>query len=203
MTEICQLREKGPSMKKVRFLIGAVGAAPVLGMMMPATPGLAAVHSPKPGAKAVSLRHSAVTRTAGGLAVHPDTSGCTGNTEVHVTRPSSLSTKFWYKNAANGAAAACIGTVEGTWFDAGDNPQYDFRVRIYSGTGTRKRGAYSKLNGATIKNLTTDDAEDGVHRWFGYSRGFPIQVCTAWVFVGGPLSPAYSVVAGPQCTSVR
>jgi hypothetical protein len=108
-------------MKKVRFLIGAVGAAPVLGMM-PATPGLAAVHSPKPGAKAVSLRHSAMTRTAGGLAVHPDASGCTGNTEVHVTRPSSLSTKFWYKNAAGGAAAACIGTVEGTWFDAGDNP---------------------------------------------------------------------------------
>lgn len=93
--------------------------------------------------------------------------------------------------------------MEGTWYDAEDNPGYDFRVRIYSGTGTHKRKAYSQLNGATIKNLDTDVGGDGVHRWFGYSRGFPIQVCTAWVFVGGILSPAYSVAAGPQCASVN
>jgi hypothetical protein len=193
-------------MKKVRFLAGAAGAAPVLGMMMPAA-GLAATHpvathQAAAGAKAVSMRHSAVTRTAGQEAVLPDGS-CDGATYVHLTRPASLSTKFWYTNAAHGATAACVGTVEGTWFDAGDNPGYDFRVRIYSGTGANKRRAYSELNRATIKNLTTDTAGQGVHRWFGYSRGFPIQVCTAWVFVGGPLSPAYSVVAGPQCTSVR
>jgi hypothetical protein len=72
-----------------------------------------------------------------------------------------------------------------------------FRVRIYSGSGTNKHKAYSKVKGGTQVNSHTLTGLDGVHRWFGYSHGLPIQVCTAW------LSSQKRVEAGPQCGTVR
>jgi hypothetical protein len=181
-------------MKKVCLIVGSVGAVPVLGMMMPSA-AVAAAHSPRPGAKTVSLRHSAVTRTGGPSAVRPANSGCTGNTEVH-RKTGSVSTKFWYKNAEHDSAA-CIGTVEGTWSSIVQDTIIHFRVRVYSGTGTHKRMAYSVVKGATGVNARTLTADAGVHDWFGYTRGLPVEVCTAW------LSSLQGVEAGPQCASVR
>jgi hypothetical protein len=108
----------------------------------------------------------------------------------------SVSTKFWYKNAEHDSAA-CIGTVEGTWSSIVQDTIIHFRVRVYSGTGTHKRMAYSVVKGATGVNARTLTADAGVHDWFGYTRGLPVEVCTAW------LSSLQGVEAGPQCASVR
>jgi hypothetical protein len=186
--------ERRSFMKKVRYLVGSVGAVPVLGMMMP-PPAVAAVQVPKAGTKIVSLRHSAVSRNGGGQIAHPANSGCDGNTEVHL-KAGSVSTKFWYKNAAHDSAA-CIGTVEGTWSSILQYTVILFRVRVYSGSGTHKRMAYSTVKGATLVNAHTLTAGDGVHDWFGYTRGLPVEVCTAW------LSSLKGVEASPQCATVR
>ncbi len=186
-------------MKKVRFLVGSAGAVPVLGLMMPAA-GAAAMHpaqpgQARPGAKTVSLRHSAAGPAGARLAVLPDNSGCAGHTYVH-RKADSVSTKFWYTNAVHNSAA-CVGTVEGTWSSIVQDTVIRFRTRVWSGTGTHKRLAFSNVRGATLVNARTLHASVGVHDWFGYTRGLPVQVCTAW------LSSNYGVEAGPQCASVR
>jgi hypothetical protein len=95
-------------MKKVRYLASAVGAVPVLGMMMP-LPAVAAAQAPKPGTKTVSLRHG-LTGQAGRLAVLPDTS-CAGHTGVRATRP-SISTKFLV-HERRGRGRCCVHRYRG------------------------------------------------------------------------------------------
>ena len=208
-------------MKKVRCLIGTVGAAvPVFGMVMPAAPAAAATHSAGPGTKTVSLRLAAATSSSSpasspsrpgttttssplGASPSPATGSCTGTKGVHKTltgsRPyePSVSMKFWYRKSTHDTAV-CIGTVEGQWNDMLGN-SYDLRVRIWSGQG-RNRHDHTKYMTAKMKNPHTLSAGHGYHSWFGNQYGLPIQVCTAWVFVG---DAGYFVSAGPVCATVQ
>ena len=190
--------------KKMRYLIGSAGAvAPVLGLWMP-TAAIAAAQAPaRSGAKTVSLRLGAAASTSASP-ISNTGACCTGHTKVHEVFQGSglwmpsLTTTFWYTDAAHGSAV-CVGTAEGTWFDFPDNPHYEFRVRIYSGTG--KHRAYSHKFGGGTHNYHTVFASGGVHQWFGGGHGLPVEVCNAWVYVGTTLMPTSSLAAGPQCIS--
>ncbi len=205
-------------MKKVRYLVGSVGvAAPVIAAMMPA-PAVAAPHDAvRPAAKTVSLRLTAATVSSssgntGGFSStnaspSPNTNGtCTGSTGVRkktyapIIHSLSTSMKFWYRNATHGDGV-CIGTVEGTWFTFPENPHYDFRVRIYSGPGRHR--VHDKLVGGSSVNSHTLVGGQAIHQWFGASRGRPIEVCAAWVYVGTIFQPTSMLAAGPACATVR
>lgn len=143
-------------MKKVRYAIGLVGAAPALGLMMPNTVANATTHPPKKAAKSVSLRHS----------------GCTGKTQVGPLfgegNSGADTLEFWYHDSAGGVST-CIGTVITGW-DKSPNGQAAsaFRVRVYDGAGVEKWHSSPSIVGFTH--------DFGVHTSF--SR--PVQVC------GGP-----------------
>ena len=214
-------------MKKVRCLIGTVGAAvPVFGMVMPAAPAAAATHSAGPGTKTVSLRLAAATSSSSpasspsrpgttttssplGASPSPATGSCTGKTKVHIKsspgrfKP-TLSTTFWYANAV-GNHGVCIGTVEGTWWSYPDNPGYQFRIRIWSGTGKNRYRAHNAFVNGTRENDHTVVGGQGIHQWYGNKYGLPVQVCGAWVIrsidSGGRENSI--VAAGPQCKTVR
>jgi len=164
-------------MKKVRYALGAMGALPAIGMMMPATTA-ATTHAPKTTAKTVSLRHSSAA-----------TSGCTGNTEATASIH-SVRLRFWHTyNPVYGTS--CIGTVETVFSQSLLSSSYD-RVRIYA---HYLSGAKHRVYSNHIKAATGNQHffVDGVHRSFGYR---PIQVCTAAVHGNG------SVFEGPVCRSV-
>ncbi len=168
-------------MKKVRYALGAIGAAPALGLMMPYA-GVGAHNSTtsKPASKTVSLQHSAL-------------SGCTGSTEA-TANSYFLYLKFWHTYHPS-YGTSCIGTVRTTVSGTAiAEPVYD-RVRIYAhyANGTKYR-AYQHYSYAS-KALNGKTFNDGVHQSFGYR---PIQVCTAIV------SAAHKslVALGPVCKSV-
>jgi hypothetical protein len=202
-------------MKKVRYLAGAVAAVvPAIGLVLPVPAASAApaapAHPARPGAKTVSLRHAAAARidaaaagvssTAVSQSVSPGVGTCSGHTEVHLNA-AALSTKFWYTNETG--SLVCIGTVDGKLYGGGHNPQQELRVRIYSGSGKHKRMAYGAKVGGHIHGYTSITAQQVLHRKFGYSEGHPIEVCTAWIDVGGLVDQTSSLIAGPQCRSVN
>ena len=187
-------------MKKVRYLMGAVGAAPALGLILPAAPAAAAApHSAKATAKTVSLGHSAAgaAGAAAASAVTAATS-CKGTTEVH-SKNSHYSETFWYTKAAGGVAI-CVGTVEGAWFTPPlrSHPSFDFRIRIWSGSPGHL--AYSTRNGANTTLSGHINAAQTIRRWYGGTHGGPIQVCTAWVSNSSTYQD--SVWIGPVCKTL-
>ncbi len=164
-------------MKKVRYALGAVGAVPAVGMMMPAT-AAATAHAEKATAKTVSLQHRSATA-----------SGCTGTTEASA-RIHSVRLEFWHTyNPTYGTS--CIGTVVTAFSKFLHSHSYD-RVRIYAHyiSGAKHR-VYSHPSYGTFSGKLR--FSDGVHRSFGY---LPIQVCTAAVNSQGRVS------MGPVCKSV-
>jgi hypothetical protein len=183
--------------KKVRYLMGAVGAAPALGLIMPTAPAAAvATHSAKAAAKQVSLGHSAAGAPAAS-AVTAATS-CKGTTEVH-SKNAGYSNTFWYTKAASGIAI-CVGTVEGAWFTPPlrSHPSFDFRIRVWSGSPGHL--AYSTRNGANTTLSGHINAGQTIRRWYGGTHGGPIQVCTAWV--SNSSTYQNSVWIGPVCKTL-
>lgn len=158
------------------------------------------------GTSSAAVSPAGTTSPTGGLVTAQG--GCTGNIKVHtkwspsspagVTFKPSTSANFWYRKAIHDSGV-CIGTVEGQWNDGPSSWQnsYRFRVRIYSGTGTKKRLVHQVETATKGKNYHTLTGGSGVHEWFGFSRGLPVQVCTTWLWYQG------SVVAGGACVTVR
>jgi hypothetical protein len=110
-------------MKKVRYFAGAVGVAPVLGLMMPAGNGEAAVtHAPAGKGKAVSLAHlQHAIPTIGGCR-NPgfsDASSSRGLQEV----------------VSGTIGGSCISRVAGLLH--GRHLNLDMRTRFYSFNGTK------------------------------------------------------------------
>ena len=175
-------------MKKVRYLIGAVGAVPALGVIAPtAAVAQASAATQRANTKAVSLRSS-------GSISPSNTTPCDGVLRVSA-KGHEQTLVFWSGYLAG--TSACIGTVEGQWSSWPDSRGWLYRVRIYSGTAHRR--AYSKKTGGTRKNVTTVGGAQGVHRYFRY----PVQVCTAWSTTftneGGQHE---TVVTTPLCKTV-
>ena len=163
--------------KKVRYALGAAGAVPALGMMMPAA-AAATAHAPKTTAKTVSLQHSSAAA-----------SGCTGTIEAHASMH-SVHLEFWHTDNPT-YGTTCIGTVKTVFSRPLYSHSYD-RVRIYAHylNGTKYR-AYSRHipgSGFGVYRFSL-----GVHRSFGY---LPVQVCTAGIDSFG------RAVMGPLCKSV-
>ena len=82
-------------MKKVRYAIGMIGAAPALGLMIP-TVAAASPHSPKPKAKTVNLLRS-----------------CIAHTERSKVSPGG-STSIHYFETNEGGGLTCIGFASGS-----------------------------------------------------------------------------------------
>jgi hypothetical protein len=150
--------------KSVRYAAGAVGAiAPILGLALaPTNTAAAAVtQAPKQSAKAVSLRHAAVT---------PD-AGCVGSAFQSVASQGFSYGGFWYtQNGDN----TCIGTVyDGTGNGASKAESY--RLRIWAhGSGSDKTLAYSNVWRGVI------NTSRGIHDWAVHeSYANKILVCLA------------------------
>jgi hypothetical protein len=96
-------------MKRVRYVIGAAGLAPVAltGAVLPTAHAVAAPQAASQAAKTVSLHHAG--------AVTPDAS-CTGKTEVNLKQTGNIKAHFWYTYDAveQGGVfqpGTCIGTI--------------------------------------------------------------------------------------------
>jgi hypothetical protein len=164
-------------MKQVRYLVGAVGLAPLV--LAPAALATAAGTRPhaEPGhAKKVSLPQVHMAAAA----------DCTGDTEAQRYRGSSYE-RFWYTPTSS---VTCIGTVEFLW--SLRSRGLEMRVRIWG-----PNLQYSNYVHGTIKPSGTYFA-DGVHNYYG-GDFHTVEVCVAAV-----LSGAHSIVLspGPICITV-
>jgi hypothetical protein len=113
-------------MKKVRYLAGAVGVAPVLGLMLPPGNGEAAVaHAPVGKGKAVSLAH---LKLAG-----PDIGGCRNPGFA-----SAYSSRGLSELVSGTLGASCISFVAGILH--GRHLDLDMRTRFYSYNGRKIGG---------------------------------------------------------------
>jgi hypothetical protein len=134
-------------MKKVRYLAGAAGLAPVLGLMMP--PGNAAAtvtHAPTYKGKTVSLPHLKVA--------HPRNLGdCLSSTRTSSQSPEGI-LGFMFGTPFH----SCIGYVSAALH--GGHTQLDMRTRFYNRAGTKIGGdhfntAYHGSSGWTSWKHTT------------------------------------------------
>ena len=163
-------------MKKVRLAAGAVGLAPLIGMMMPS----AAVASPQRASGGAALK----TKT---LALHPlksavPAAGCTGGNFVS-KYDSHAGIRLWFWFTTYDTGSTCIGTVEGST----QAPAYGslrWRVRIWHG---------NTLEYSHVQNSSNPLPIVGVH------RAFPdvVGVCSAWLWKG-----TTTIAEGPNCIDV-
>lgn len=176
-------------MKKVHLLVGSLGAAlPIFGMVP--VPTQAATHpSDQPAkskGKTVSVlgasRSSAQTAATSSSTSFMNNSPSTGNSKVpctgvkEYTKTKNMeSQKFWSGPLGNPISYNCIGTVEGKWFDWSDNPDWLYRVKIYS-HGNWTTPVYNKKTGGTALNHSTQYGQQGIHKWYRA----PVRVCTTW-----------------------
>jgi hypothetical protein len=88
--------------KRIRYLTGAVGLAPVaIGMALPAAANAATSAGAPSGVKTVSLHHSGIRTVAAAV-------GCTGNTRHNFPQSGHIAGHFW---ATPHHSSVCIGTV--------------------------------------------------------------------------------------------
>ena len=194
-------------MKRVHYIAGAVGLAPMA--LAAATPGVAhAAAAPSAGhTKSVTLYHirgnapGAATLDAFTAASSSPASpnatgnGCVGRHYERVTG-SSHSLKTWW---AVYGYKVCFGTVEEHTSAFGGTTGHDVRVRVWSvsSKGGQRMG-FSHVYGATI-NGNAIDLTLGLHSEYG-SRGWSrAYMCTAWVSNG----KAHQSQLGPICTKVH
>lgn len=170
-------------MKRVR-LIGAVGAAPVLGLMMPVTAGAA----PAPGSTAKAVRSAASPPAS-----PSPNAGCAGHTGI---KGSSRNFHFevWHTEGTS-----CVGGVTASLNKlAGPLPGLDLRTRAYSISGSTKRKWFSGY----ARGISFG-SPDGIHTFISYYQGIhqvrfqANQVCEAIV----DAADHSNVYRGPVCVS--
>jgi hypothetical protein len=150
-------------MKRVRYLAGAAGLAP-LALGAAFTPGV-----PRAAAAPEAVAHNVKT-----VVVH--NSVCRGTYQASATGASSR-IKFWYTGETNGLT--CIGTViYSEW--ATEGVGWLQRTRIWAPPGINMQ--YSHLNGGTVKSLPPHGGgiyfSNVVRDLFGAGN---VQVCAAMV----------------------
>jgi len=160
-------------MKKVRYLAGAVGVAPVLGLMMPPGNGVAAVtHTPAGKGKAVSLAHLRATR--------PDNFGdCPNPRGLFITGRGGF-TELVYGQSGH----SCISRVSGSL--RGDFPSLDMRTRFYNANGGKVGDDH--FNTGHFSGRSTV--------WTHTTTTFARRACIALVVA----SPNHALIVSPICT---
>jgi hypothetical protein len=141
-------------MKQVRYLVGAVGLAPLVLAATGTPPHVGAGH-----AKKVSL-HPVVQAAA-----------CTGRTEAYRAVHSSYE-RFWYTPTSS---VTCIGTVE--YYDSSGSTGLEMRVRIWGAKLQYQNYVHGTIEGNGVYFA------DGVHNYFG-GKFHDVEVCVAAVFSG-------------------
>jgi hypothetical protein len=141
-------------MKQVRYLVGAVGLAP-LALAATGTP----LHVGADHAKKVSL--------------HPITQAtdCLGRTEAYRAVRSSYE-RFWY---TPNSSVTCIGTVE--YYDSSGSIGLDMRVRIWGPNLQYQNYVHGTIEGNGVYFA------DVVRNYFG-GDFHPVEVCVAAVLSG-------------------
>jgi hypothetical protein len=194
-------------MKRVHYIAGAVGLAPMA--LAAATPGVAhAAAAPSAGhTKSVALYHirgnapgaatldafAAASSSPASPNANPSPNGCIGHNYDRVAGHSH-SLKTWWTDYGY---KVCFGTVEEHTSAFGPSRGHDVRVRVWSVSikGNQRIG-FSSVYPATIKNNGINFTL-GLHTEFG-SRGWSrAYMCTAWVSNG----KAHSSQLTPICTA--
>lgn len=163
-------------MKKVSYVLGAVGLAPVVaGLAAPnaATVPSQASHTSKAGTKTASLNPlgaSAIARRS-----------CTGHISTGVQSSSGHNANFHFFYT-EGAVSTCIGTVYGHL--AHPQPQLHWRVRIWKEPANTLQQTFTKSG--------TFDPSIGIHNQYPNT----VKPCAAWVKSNG------QNLAPPICISV-
>jgi hypothetical protein len=177
-------------MKKVHVLVGSLAvAAPVLATMMPA-PTLAAAHrADQPakskgktvsvfGAARASAQAAATSSSSSVIGASPSTGNskvpCEGVKKYHKYK-NEQSLTFWSGPLGNPISYNCIGTVEGRWYSWPLNPDWVFRVKIYT-DGEWATPFYNRKTKGYKQNSHTVYGVQGIHEWLTA----PVRVCTAW-----------------------
>lgn len=170
-------------MKKVSLAVGAVGVAPVLGLMVPAA-AAAAVHEQAGTAMTASQLRGKTVRLHDAVAA-----SCTGRDSTKkLSRYHSL-TVWVYHTPSNG----CIGGVSGylTAVQGG----LSMRTRAYKiSTHGVKTQVYSHYHNGNEESGRGTFFYQGIHATFG---GVTQQVCAALVSTGNHAVVNY----GPVCVS--
>jgi hypothetical protein len=192
-------------MKRVHYLAGAVGLAPMaLAVAAPGIAHAAAAEASTGHTKSVTLHH--IRGNAPGAAtldaftastsspVSPDATGngCIGR---HYSRAeaTSHSLKTWWARYGH---KVCFGTVEEHTSAFGGTTGHDVRVRVWSvsSNGTQRLG-FSKIYGAKIIGNAIDFTL-GLHTEYGSQGWSHAELCTTWVSGG----KAHQSQTGPICT---
>ena len=167
-------------MKMVRYAVGAIGVAPVIGMMPTPAPAGPPVQVPKTIGKTVVLYSGAI----------PDI-GCTGTHEAQKRTSNpvlQILTYWWTENSRH---QTCIGTVKGQVSSVPSSAHLDFRIRIYINHVNEYSAVgppYCRVHGSPPSICTGWAASDGIHEYFD---GAPVQVCGAWVYKSNYKKTAY------------
>jgi len=195
-------------MKRVHYLAGAVGLAPMA--LVAATPGIAhAAEASAAHTKSVTLhpirgnvpgtaRLDAFTAASSSPAspdANPSPNGCIGH---HYSRVAghSHSLKTWWTDYGY---KICFGTVEEHTSAFGGTRGHDVRVRVWSvSTRGNQRMGFSNVYGATIKGNAIDFTL-GLHTEFGSQGWSRAYLCTAWVSNG----KAHNSQLAPICTATH
>jgi hypothetical protein len=163
-------------MKKVRYAAGAVGFAPILGLLAP-------------GAAAAEGTAHAVTVPSGqgkAVRVTPATP-CTGH-DASRTHTGNFYIAVWHTPSTH-----CVGGVDAS-LKGSQRSGLRLRTRAYSFSGATKTRWFSNSVGGNINVLPpTISFYQGIHQ----IRPHREQVCEAIVYA----SPRANVFEGPLCVS--
>jgi hypothetical protein len=196
-------------MKRVHYLAGAVGLAPMA--IAAATPGIAhaAAEASAGHTKSVTLYHirgnapGAATLDAFAAAsssptspnANPSPNGCIGHHYERVAGHSH-SLKTWWTTYGY---KVCFGTVEEHTSAFSGTRGHDVRVRVWSvSTRGNQRMGFSSVYPATIAGKAIDFTL-GLHTEFGQRGWSRAYLCTTWVSNG----KAHSSQLAPLCTAVH
>jgi hypothetical protein len=190
-------------MKKVKYVAGAIGLAPmVLAAAAPGTAHAAVTATGTATGKTVSVQPSRYIPYSSALTsslTSPPYAGtdCTGtvyHSAKSYSRNGRVNQKLWFWTR-DLDPRICVGTVEDSTHVYGGATGHQFRLRIYTSTGTGWVRDVNKVYGATIVNGSYLKATVGVHTSW---PGDKLQVCGAWVIN----NRSTSVTLGPVCRIV-
>lgn len=163
-------------MKKVRYAIGALGAAPTMALMMPtanAATVAPAAHTEKTG-KSVSLNHSTLGKTAQSNVI------CGFS-----KRATAVSTRGEFNGRVQYQGSGCVASVFGVLNH--HQTGLSMRTRLYSINGTRVYQNYVK----------GEELSDGTTHWSTSPNHHAHQACEALVLNG-----TNTVEYGPICETL-
>ncbi len=206
-------------MKRVRYLAGVVGLAPIT--LAVATPGVAhaAAGTATGNTKSVALHHirgvTAAMLNAASIGSVPGSGGSTGVSSAspgaatagngcvgrHYSRVAdSHSLQTWWAIYGD---KLCFGTVKEWTAAFGGTKHHQVRLRVWSeSTKGNTRKAFSSIYPATIRHKLPNNSISltlDFHKEFGGKNWSRAYLCTAWVSDG----PNHSSELGPLCTKTH